>query len=171
KGPAIFGLYLAPPERAVVLCVDEKSQIQALDRRQPLLPMRPAKVERRSHDYTRHGTLSLFAALDTATGKVVGRCFARHRAREFRAFLTTTEPPVPPDLDVHVIMDNVPSHKTRQSVTVHYSPTSAARISQVERFLENLPDKQIRLSVHRSTDELDSSIKTSIEADKASPKP
>jgi transposase len=166
----IVGLYLAPPERAVVLCVDEKSQIQALDRSQPLLPMRPAKVERRSHDYTRHGMLSLFAALDTAKGKVVGRCFARHRAREFRAFLNTIEAHVPPDLDVHVIMDNVPSHKTRQSVTVHYSPTSASRISQVERFLANLPDKQIRLSIHRSTDELETAIKTYIEAVNASPK-
>ena len=109
----IVGLYLAPPERAMVLCVDEKSQIQALDRTQPLLPMRPGQAERRSHDYTRHGTLSLFAALDTATGKVVGRCFARHRAREFRAFLNTIEAHVPPDLDVHIIMDNVSSHKTQ----------------------------------------------------------
>jgi hypothetical protein len=91
----IVGLYLAPPERAMVLCVDEKSQIQALDRSQPLLPIRPGQAERRSHDYTRHGTLSLFAALDTATGNVVGRCFARHRTREFRAFLNTIEAHVP----------------------------------------------------------------------------
>ena len=109
----IVGLYLAPPERAVVLCLDEKSQIQALDRTQPLLPMRPGQLERRSHDYTRHGTLSLFAALETATGKILARCFARHRAREFRAFLNTVEAAVPSDLDVHIVMDNVSSHKTQ----------------------------------------------------------
>ncbi len=168
----IVGLYLAPPERAMVLCVDEKSQIQALDRSQPLLPMRPGQAERRSHDYTRHGTLSLFAALDTATGKVVGRCFARHRAREFRAFLNTIEAHVPPDLDVHIIMDNVSSHKTqtirnwfarRPRWHVHYTPTSASWISQVERFFANLTDKQIRRGVHRSTDELEcsSGVRTS----------
>jgi transposase len=176
----IVGLYLAPPERAMVLCVDEKSQIQALDRSQPLLPMRPGQAERRSHDYTRHGTLSLFAALDTATGKVVGRCFARHRAREFRAFLNTIEAHVPLDLDVHIIMDNVSSHKTqairnwfakRPRWHVHYTPTSASWISQVERFFANLTDKQIRRGVHRSTDELETAIKTYIDAVNASPKP
>src|SRR5580704_8767433 len=174
------GLYMAPPERALVLCVDEKSQIQALDRTQPLLPMRPGQAERRSHDYTRHGTLSLFAALDTATGKVVGRCFARHRAREFRAFLNTIEAHVPPDLDVHIIMDNVSSHKTqtirnwfarRPRWHVHDTPTSASWISQVERFFANLTDKQIRRGVHRSTDELETAIKTYIDAVNASPKP
>jgi transposase len=176
----IVGLYLAPPERAMVLCVDEKSQIQALDRSQPLLPMRPGQAERRSHDYTRHGTLSLFAALDTATGKVVGRCFARHRAREFRAFLNTIEAHVPPDLDVHIIMDNVSSHKTqairnwfakRPRWHVHHTPTSASWISQVERFFANLTDKQIRRGVHRSTDELETAIKTYIDAVNANPRP
>ena len=108
----IIGLYLNPPERALVLCVDEKSQIQALDRTQPLLPMRPGQAERRSHDYQRHGTLSLFAALDIATGQVIGRCFARHRARQFRAFLNTVEARVPDDLDVHIVMDNLATHKT-----------------------------------------------------------
>src|SRR3984885_5790391 len=102
----IVGLYLAPPERALVLCVDEKSQIQALDRPQPLLPMRPGQIERRTRDYTRHRTLSLFAALDVATGKVVVRCYPRHRGREFLAFLREIERNVPPDLDVHLIMDN-----------------------------------------------------------------
>ena len=97
----------------MVLCVDEKSQIQALDRTQPLLPMRPGQAERRSHDYKRHGTLSLFAALDTATGQVIGRCFARHRAREFRAFLNTVEARVPADLNVHIIMDSLATHKTK----------------------------------------------------------
>jgi transposase len=108
----IVGLYLDPPERGLVLCVDEKSQIQALDRTQPLLPMRPGQAERRTHDYTRHGTLSLFAALNAATGRIMGRCFARHRAREFRAFLNTIEANVPDDLDVHIVMDNVATHKT-----------------------------------------------------------
>jgi transposase len=131
----IVGLYLAPPERAVVLCVDEKSQIQALDRTQPVVPMRPGQAERRSHDDVRHGTLSLFAALETATGKIIGRCFARHRASEFRAFLDTVETNVPDDLDVHIIMDNVSRHKTqairnwfakRPRWQVHYTPTSAS---------------------------------------------
>ena len=96
---------MAPPERALVLCLDEKSQIHALDRTQPVLPMRPGQSERRSHDYTRHGTLSLFAALATATGKIVGRGFARHRAREFRAFLNPVEASLPADQDVHIVMD------------------------------------------------------------------
>src|SRR5580698_1322614 len=108
----IVGLYLSPPKHAVVVSIDEKSQIQGLDRTQPLLPMRPGQVERRTHDYTRHGTLSLLAALDAATGKVIGRCYARHRAHEFRAFLNTIEANVPADLDVHIVMDNVSSHKT-----------------------------------------------------------
>jgi hypothetical protein len=99
----IVGLYLSPPERAVVLCVDEKSQ--ALDRTQPLLPMRPGQVERRTYDYKRHGTTSLFAALDVKAGTIIGKCMARHRAREFRKFLDEVEPHVPADLDVHVVMD------------------------------------------------------------------
>ncbi len=176
----IVGLYLAPPERALVLCVDDKSQIQALDRTQPLPPMRPGQVERRTHDYTRRGTLSLFAALDAATGRVIGKCFARHRAREFRAFLNIIEANVPGDLDVHVIIDNVSTHKTqairnwlakRPRWRVHYTPTSASWISQVERFFANLTDKQIRRGVHRSTDELETAIKTYIDAVNANPRP
>src|SRR6266705_6138035 len=155
----VVGLYVSPPAHAVVLCVDEKSQIQALDRTQPLLPMRPGQPARRSHDYTRHGTLSLFAALEPATGKIVGRCFG-HRAREFRAFLNTVEAKVPRDLDVHIVMDNVSSHKTqairnwfakRPRWQVHYTPTSASWINQVERFFADLTEKQIRRGVHRST--------------------
>ena len=127
----IVGLYLSPPERAIVLCVDEKSQIQALDRTQQLLPMRPGQVERRTHDDTRHGTLSLFAALDAATGTVIAKCFARHRARAFRAFLNVIEANVSGDLDVHVIMDNLSTHKTqairnwfakRPRWRTHYTP-------------------------------------------------
>ena len=109
----IVGLYLAPPDRALVLCVDEKSQIQALDRSQPLLPMRPGQAERRSHDYKRHGTTSLFAALDIATGEIIGKCFPRHRAREFRKFLDLVEANVPADLDIHIVMDNYGTHKTK----------------------------------------------------------
>src|SRR5215213_6185992 len=108
----IVGLYLAPPARALVLCVDEKSQIQALDRSQPLLPMRPGQIERRAHDYTRHGTTSLFAALDVATGAVIGRCYPRHLATEFRRFLDEIEKAVPGDLDVPFVMDNYATHKT-----------------------------------------------------------
>ena len=107
----IVGLYLNPPDRALVLCVDEKSQIQALDRTQPLLPMRPGQAERRSHDYRRHGTTSLFAALDIATGRVIGRCYRRHRAVEFRNFLAQVEQAVPGDLDIHLVLDNYATHK------------------------------------------------------------
>jgi transposase len=176
----IVGLYMAPPERAVVLCLDEKSQIQALDRTQPLLPMRPGQAERRSHDYTRHGTLSLFAALDAATGKIIGRCFTRHRAREFRAFLNTVEANVPGDLDVHLIIDNVSSHKTqairnwfakRPRWQVHYTPTSASWINQVERFFAELTEKQIRRGAHRSTAQLQAAITAYIETVNADPKP
>ena len=176
----IVGLYLNPPERALVLCVDEKSQIQALDRTQPLLPMRPGQVERRSHDYKRHGTLSLFAALDTATGQVIGRCFARHRAREFRAFLNTVEARVPADLDVHIIMDNLATHKTKAirdwfarhpRWQVHYTPTSASWINQVERFFALLTEKQLRRGVHRSTKDLEAAILGYIDAVNADPKP
>ena len=176
----IVGLYLDPPDRAVVLCVDEKSQIQALDRTQPLLPMRPGQAERRSHDYKRHGTLSLFAALDVAAGSVVGRCFPRHRASEFRKFLDTVEENVPADLDVHVIMDNLATHKTapirnwfakRPRWHVHFTPTSASWINQVERFFGLLTDKALRRGVHRSTAELEAAIHTYIDLANADPKP
>src|SRR5690242_5234490 len=109
----IVGLYLAPPERALVLCVDEKTQIQALDRTQPLLPMRPGQIERHTHDDERHGTTSLFAALDVKAGTVIGRCMPRHRTAEFRKFLDAIERNVPADLDIHVVMDNASTHKTK----------------------------------------------------------
>src|SRR5512138_2956027 len=155
----IVGLYLDPPDKALVLCVDEKSQIQALDRSQPLLPMRPGQVERRTHDYTRHGTTSLFAALDIATGAVIGRCYPKHRSSEFRKFLDQIEANVPPDLDVHLVMDNYATHKTqpirnwlakRPRWHVHFTPTSASWINQVERFFALLTEKQIRRGAHRS---------------------
>jgi transposase len=176
----IVGLYLNPPERALVLCVDEKSQIQALDRSQPVLPMRPGQIERRSHDYTRHGTLSLFAALDAATGKIIGRCFKRHRAQEFLRFLREIEANVPPDLDIHIVMDNYATHKTsairsfflkRPRWHIHFTPTAASWLNQVERFFANLTEKQIRRGVHRSTAELEAAITAYIDAVNTDPKP
>ena len=109
----IVGLYMDPPQHALVLCVDEKSQVQALDRTQPLLPLRPGQIERRTHDYKRNGTTSLFAALDIATGTVIGQCHRRHRSAEFRKFLDHVEANVPPDLDIHIVMDNYSTHKTK----------------------------------------------------------
>ena len=176
----IVGLYLAPPKRALVLCVDEKSQIQALDRSQPLLPMRPGQIERRTHDYTRHGTLSLFAALDAATGKVIGRCYPRHRGREFLSFLREIELNVPHGLDVHLIMDNYATHKTepirkwlgsRPRWHVHFTPTASSWVNLAERFFANITEKQIRRGVHRSTAELDAAIRAYIDAVNADPKP
>ncbi len=176
----IVGLYMVPPERALVLCVDEKSQIQALDRTQPVLPMRPGQAERRSHDYTRHGTLSLFAALDIATGKVIGKCFARHRGSEFLRFLRKIEANVPPDLDTHLVMDNYATHKTpairrwlarHPRWQVHFTPTSASWINQVERFFAELTEKQIRRGVHRSTRELEQAIHDYIDTVNEQPKP
>lgn len=176
----IVGLYLTPPERALVLCVDEKSQIQALDRTQPLLPMRPGQPERRSHDYMRHGTTSLFAALDIATGKVIGKCYPRHRAAEFLKFLREVEAAVPKGLDVHLVMDNYATHKTskirawlakRPHWHVHLTPTSASWINQVERFFADLTERQIRRGVHRSTAELEADISDYINTVNADPKP
>ena len=176
----IVGLYLSPPERAVVLCVDEKSQVQALDRTQPLLPMRPGQAERHTHDYTRHGTTSLFAALDVKAGTVVGKCMPRHRTQEFRKFLDEVERNVPADLDVHVVMDNYGTHKTklirnwfakRPRWHVHYTPTSASWINQVERFFALLTDRAIRRGVFRSVAELEATITAYIDATNADPKP
>jgi len=176
----IVGLYLAPPARALVLCVDEKSQIQALDRTQPLLPMRPGQIERRTHDYKRHGTTSLFAALDVATGSVIGRCFPRHRAIEFRKFLDQIEAAVPKELDIHLVMDNYATHKTgiirdwlvkRPHWHVHFTPTSASWINRVERFFALLTEKQIQRGVHRSTAELEAAITDFIAIQNDKPKP
>jgi transposase len=176
----IIGLYLSSPERALVLCVDEKSQIQALDRTQPMLQLRPGQVERRTHDYKRHGTTSLFAALDVKAGTVIGKCMPRHRAAEFRRFLDAVEANVPQDLDIHVVMDNASSHKTklirdwfvkRPRWHVHYTPTSASWINQVERFFALLTGDQIKRGAHRSTAELEAAIIAYIDAHNAAPKP
>jgi transposase len=164
----IVGLYLNPPERALVLCVDEKSQIQALDRTQPLLPMRPGQVARHTHDYRRHGTTSLFAALDIATGRVIGELHRRHRSLEFRRFLARIEREVPADLDVHLVLDNYGTHKTptiqrwllqHPRYHVHFTPTYSSWINQLERWFADLTTKQIRRSAHRSTRALEDSIR------------
>ena len=176
----IVGLYLNPPDRALVLCVDEKSQIQALDRTQPLLPMRPGQAERRTHDYKRHGTTSLFAALDVKAGTIIGKCMARHRASEFRRFLDEVEKNVPDSLDIHVVMDNASSHKTklirdwfakRPRWHVHFTPTSSSWINQVERFFALLTEQQIKRGAHRSTKELEAAISAYIQARNENPKP
>jgi transposase len=176
----VVGLYMAPPDRAIVLCVDEKSQIQALDRSQPMLPMRPGQPARRSHDYKRHGTTSLFAALDIATGAVIGKCYARHRAREFRKFLDEIEAAVPDGLDVHLVMDNYATHKTplirswlakRPRWHVHLTPTSASWLNQVERFFALITERKIRRGIYRSVVALRADIMSFIEKHNADPKP
>jgi len=168
----VVGLYMNPPERALVLCVDEKSQIQALDRTQPLLPMRPGQPERRSHDYVRHGTTSLFAALDVKTGNVIGECRPRHRAIEFRQFLDTIDAAVPPGLDVHLVLDNLSTHKApvvkrwlakRPRYHLHFTPTSSSWLNLVERFFSELTQKQIKRGVHRSTQALVDAIEDYID--------
>ena len=176
----IVGLYMNPPDRALVLCVDEKSQIQALNRTQPLLPMRPGQMERRTHDYARHGTTSLFAALDVKTGTVIGELHRRHRSVEFRKFLDTIDDAVPSDLDVHLILDNYGTHKTapvrrwlakRPRFHLHFTPTSSAWLNLVERFFAALTEKQIRRGVHRSVRELETAIKQYLAVTNKSPKP
>ena len=176
----IVGLYLDPPLKAMVLCVDEKSQIQALDRTQPLLPMAPGIAERRTHDYSRHGTTTLFAALDIATGGVIGELHRRHRSKEFLKFLRTIETSVPSDLDIHLIMDNYGTHKTpavkrwfarHPRFHVHFTPTSASWLNQVERWFATLTEKQIRRGTHRSTRELEQAIRDYLNQHNADPKP
>ncbi len=176
----IVGLYMAPPTRALVLCVDEKSQIQALDRTQPILPLAPGVPERRTHDYMRHGTTTLFAALDIATGKVIGQMHRRHRASEFLGFLSSIEANVPADLDVHLVMDNYGTHKTaairawfarRPRFHVHFTPTSASWLNQVERWFSTLTQSYIRRGTHRSTRQLEQAIKQYLNLNNADPKP
>jgi len=184
----IVGLYLDPPDKALVICVDEKSQIQALDRTQPLLPMRPGQIERRTHDDERHGTTTLFAGLIAAVtvqtnvkaGTVIGQCMPRHRAQEFRRFLDEVECNVPAGLDVHIIMDNASSHKTqairnwfakRPRWHQHFTPTSSSWINQVERFFALLAEKQIKRGAHTSAKELIAAIEEFISRQNANPKP
>src|SRR5215831_1055704 len=176
----IVGLYVSPPDHALVLCVDEKSQMQALDRTQPLLPLSFGQAERRSHDYKRHGTTALFAALDIATGHILGRCYRRHRAVEFRRFLDAIDAVVPPDLDIHLVMDNYATHKApaikawfakRPRYHIHFTPTYASWLNQVERWFALLTERQIRRGVHRSVKELEDAVTAFIAHHNASPKP
>jgi len=176
----IVGLYLNPPERALVLCVDEKAQIQALDRTQPLLPMRPGQIERRTHDYQRHGTTSLFAALEMASGRIIGECHRRHRAIEFRRFLDTVDAATPAELDVHVILDNYGTHKTasiqrwllrRPRYHLHFTPTGSSWINLVERWFATLTERQLRRGTYRSTQALESALKQYVNTYNQDPKP
>jgi transposase len=176
----IVGLYMNPPDRAVVLCVDEKSQIQALDRMQPLLPMRPGQAERRTHEYERHGTTSLFAALDVASGEVLGNCRRRHRASEFKSFLDLIDESVPSHLDVHIIMDNASTHKTpairawfakRPRYHLHFTPTKGSWLNLVERWFALLSERQIKRGSHRSTVALERAIREFLEVYNTNPKP
>jgi transposase len=176
----IVGLYLDPPDKALVLCVDEKSQIQALDRSQPTLPMRPGQVERRAHDYKRNGTTSLFAALDTKTGKIIGQLHRRHRSLEFRKFLDKIDAEVPTALEVHLILDNYGTHKTatiqrwllkRPRFHLHFTPTSASWINLVERWFGLLTAQQLRRGVFRSTRSLETTIRNYIDVHNEKPQP
>ena len=176
----IAGLYMNPPDHALVLCVDEKSQIQALDRTQPLLPMRPGQLERGTHDYKRHGTTSLFAALDLKTSRAISQFHQRHRSVEFRGFLDVIEAQVPADLDVHLILDNYGTHKTaiirnwlakRPRFHVHFTPTYGSWLNLVERWFAELTNKRIRRAAFRSVRELESAIREFIEVHNEDPKP
>jgi transposase len=176
----IVGLYLNPPDRAIVLCADEKSQIQALDRTQPLLPMRPGVPERRTHDYRRHGTTTLFAALDAKVGTVIGQLSRRHRAVEFRKFLDLIEANVPAGLEVHLVLDNSSIHKAptikrwlqaRPHFQVHFTPTYSSWINLVERWFGLLTEKQLRRGSHRSTRQLEAAIRSYLELTPEAPKP
>jgi len=176
----IVGLYLSPPTHAVVLCVDEKSQIQALDRTQPLLPLSFGVAERRSHDYVRYGTTTLFAALDLATGKVIGELHRRHRSSEFLKFLRTIEQSVPPQLDIHLVMDNYGTHKSptvrawfarHPRFHLHFTPTSGSWLNLVERWFAILSQRQIKRGSHRSTLELEKAIRSFLDIHNQDPKP
>ena len=176
----IVGLYMNPPDHAVVLCVDEKSQIQALERTQPMLPMRPGQPERRTHDYLRHGTTTLFAALDVATGEILGECYPRHRHQEFLRFLKTIDEDVPDDLDIHLILDNYATHKTptvqrwlakRSRFHVHYTPTYSSWLNLVERWFAILSERKIKRASHRSTRELERDIRDFLKHTNQQPKP
>ena len=180
KAKAILGLSLNPPENTVVVCVDEKSQIQALDRTQPLLPMRPGQAERRTHDDQRHGTTSLFAALELKTSRVIGQLHRRHRSVEFREFLDAIEAQVPAALDVHLILDNYGTHKTamirkwfakRPRFHVHFTPTYGSWINLVERWFAELTNKRIRRGVFRSVKDLESAIREYIAVPNEDPTP
>lgn len=180
KVRAIVGLYLNPPERAVVLCLDEKSQVQALDRTRPILPLRPGIPERQTHDYIRHGTTSLFAALDVASGEVVGQCQRRHRQQEFLKFLERIDAAVPPGRDVHLILDNYATHKTpkvmrwfarRPRYFIHFTPTGASWLNLVERFFAEITQRRIRRASFDSVRELERAIADYLDDHNRDPRP
>jgi transposase len=176
----VVGLYLNPPERAVVLCVDEKSRIQALDRSAPILPMLPGVPERATHDYKRAGTSSLYAALDLTTGRVIGRLHSRHRAIEFKQFLQTLDRAVPTELDVHLVLDNSSTHKTpaiqrwlaaHPRFVLHFTPTSSSWLNLVERWFAELTSKLLRRGAHRSVRDLNADIRAWIDTWNDNPRP
>jgi transposase len=176
----IVGLYMNPPDKALVLCVDEKSQMQALERTQPLLPMRPGVPERRTHDYVRHGTTTLFAALDAKTGKVIGKCYRRHRATEFLKFMRLIDESIPANLDVHLILDNYATHKTPQvrrwlarhpRFNVHYTPTYASWINLVESWFAVLTNRRLRRSSFTSTRQLEAAVAAYLDSSNDAPTP
>jgi transposase len=176
----VVGLYLDPPEKALVLCVDEKSQIQALDRSAPVLPMMPGMPERRTHDYVRHGITTLFAALNVATGEITGSIHRRHRTIEFKKFLTKLDKDTPADLDVHLICDNYSTHKSpavakwleeHPRFHMHFTPTYSSWLNQVERWFGLLTDKQLRRGTHRSIQALEKDIRDWIKNWNENPKP
>jgi transposase len=176
----VVGLYLSPPDQAVVLCMDEKSQIQALDRTQPSLPLKPGRAGTMTHDYKRHGTTTLFAALDVLTGKVIGKCFDRHRHQEFLRFLRTIDTQVPRKLQIHLIVDNYGTH-TKPEVKawlakhprfhLHFTPTSSSWLNLVERWFRELTDKMIRRGVFHSVDDLIDAIEEYLRVHNNDPKP
>jgi transposase len=176
----VAGLYHNPPERAVVLCVDEKTQVQALDRSQPVLPMMPGMPERRTHDYARHGTTSLFAAFNVADGTVIGELHRKHRATEYLKFLRAIDKAVPAELDVHVICDNLSTHKTpavnewiarHPRFHVHFTPTGSSWINQVERWFAYLTTQMLQRGVHKSVQALEADIRTWIDHWNVDPRP
>jgi transposase len=176
----VVGLYLNPPERALVLCVDEKTQIQALNRTAPVFPMLPGTPARASHDYVRHGTSSLYAALDLTTGKVIGALHSRHRATEFLAFLKKIDAEVPDDLDVHLVLDNASTHKTpavkrwltnHPRFVLHFTPTSSSWLNLVERWFAELTTKRLRRGTHTSVRQLNADIRAWIQTWNDNPRP
>lgn len=176
----VVGLYLNPPEHAVVLCADEKSQVQALDRSSPVLPMMPGMPEKRTHDYVRYGTTTLFAALDTATGLVISELHRQHRAAEWKKFLARIDHEVPAGLEVHIVADNYATHKTpaiqawlaaHPRVTMHFTPTSSSWLNQVERWFGELTAKMLRRGAHRSVQALEADLRAWIENWNKDPRP
>lgn len=178
----VVGLYLNPPDRALVLCIDEKSQVQALDRTQPLLPMSFGSVERHTHDYARNGTTSLFTALNVATGEVIGKCQRRHRSQEFLKFMNEVDKAIPPEEGVmlHIVMDNSATHKTpkarrwfarRPRYVIHFTPTGASWLNQVERFFAEITNKRIRRGAFPSVRHLEAAINSYLKEHNQNPKP